>query len=272
MTRATKISGFLFFFIVIGKPLFSQCVQNELSFQQGEKITYEVAYNWGFIWVNAGEVYFKTDTTIINGKTYFYFDSFGKSYKFYDWFFKVKDRYHSVVDPVTFHPLWFTRNTYEGGFQVNNRYDFDFDKGKVISSIEHSDKPLTVDTLNLDSCIFDVLSAVYYARNINFSKYKPGDKIPIDFIIDGEFYELYIRYLGKETIKNRDGKQYNCIKFSAMLVEGTLFKGGEDLYVWVSNDKNKIPIFVEAKILIGSVKAYLTEYEGLKYKLNSLHE
>jgi len=252
--------------IYFGRLSRSQCNSNESCFRQGEKITYEVAYNWGFIWVNAGEVYFKTDTTIINGKTYFYFEGFGKSYKFYDWFFKVRDRYQSIVDPVTFHPLWFTRNNYEGGFQVNNRYDFDFDKGKVVSSVEHSDKPLTVDTLNLDSCIFDVLSAIYYARNIDFTKYKPGDKIPIDFIIDGEFYKLYIRYLGKETIKNRDGKRYNCIKFSAILVEGTLFKGGEDLYVWVSDDKNKIPVFAEAKILIGSLKAYLTGYEGLKYK------
>lgn len=272
MKKHAKIFFTAILIIYFGRLSRSQCSSNESCFQQGEKITYEVAYNWGFIWVNAGEVYFKTDTTIINGKTYFYFDSFGKSYKFYDWFFKVRDRYQSVVDPTTFHPLWFKRNTYEGGFQVNNRYDFDFEKGKVISSVEHSDKPLTVDTLNLDSCIFDVLSAVYYARNIDFSKYKPGDKIPINFIIDGEFYELYIRYLGNENIKNRDGKQYNCIKFSAMLVEGTLFKGGEDLYVWVSDDKNKIPIFVVAKILIGSVKAYLTGYEGLKYKLNSLYD
>ena len=266
MIKSIKILSFLLIIIIEWNPAFSQCVQNELSFKAGEKITYEVAYNWGFIWVDAGEVYFKTDTIIIKGKNCFQFESIGKSYKFYDWIYKVRDRYKSAIEPEMFQPVWFSRKTYEGGHEVNNSYDFDFQNSKVVSSVWHSDKPQTIDTLNLTSCTYDVLSAIYYARSINFSMCEPGDTIPVKFIIDGGFYELFIRYLGKEIIANRNGKKYSCIKFSANLVEGTLFKGGEDLLVWVSDDKNKIPIMVEAKILIGSVKAYLTDYEGLKFE------
>jgi hypothetical protein len=70
--------------------------------------------------------------------------------------------------------------------------------------------------------------------------------------------------MGRETIKTHQGKKYRCIKCSALLVQGTIFKGGEDMTLWVTDDENKIPVLVEAKILIGSVKAYLNTEEGLR--------
>ncbi len=252
--------------------LFSQCIDNDPAFQAGEKITYEVAYNLGNIYINAGEVYFKTETTNLNNQAYFFFESFGQSYRQYDWIFKVRDKFQSVVESESFQPYWFTRDTYEGGYEVNNRYDYDFAHKRVIASTSNSDKPLTIETLPIEPCTFDVLTAIYYARCLNFEQYEPGEIIPIKFIIDGEFHELYIRLAGNETIKNRDGKTYKTIKFSAQLVEGTIFKGGEDLYVWITDDKNKIPVLIEAKIIVGSIKAYMTGYDGLKYELESLIE
>jgi len=94
--------------------------------------------------------------------------------------------------------------------------------------------------------------------------------VPVRVIIDRKDYNLYVRYLGRETIKNRDGEKYRCLKFSALLVSGTIFKGGEDLEVWVSDDDNRIPIMVKAKILVGSVKAYLTKWQGLKCPLSAI--
>lgn len=251
------------FFIFTGLSVFSQCIESPPCFRPDEKITYEVAYNWGFVWVDAGEVYFRVDSTIFQNKKGLFLESYGSSYPFYDWMYKVRDRFQAVVDATTLEPMWFTRNTYEGGYEVNNRYNYLPETNQVISQTQNSDKPLAIDTLTIEPCTFDVLSAIYYARTINFSNYSPGDKIPIRFIIDGKIYELFIRYLGRENKKNRDSKTYDCIKFTAMLVEGTIFSEGEDLTVWVTADENKIPIMVEAKILIGSIKAYLTGYEGI---------
>jgi hypothetical protein len=204
------------------------------------------------------------DTLTFNGKLCYNFDSYGESYPFYDLIYKVRDRYQSVVTYDTFDPVWFTRNTTEGGTKVNNRYDFNLKVNKVYASLQHNEEVKVIDTLEYVTCAFDVLSAIYYARSLDIASYQVGEKIPVQFIIDGKYYELYIRYLGNEPKKNRDGKVYDCLKFSAMLVEGTIFKGGEDLMVWVTNDENKVPVMVEAKILIGSVKAYLTGYENLK--------
>lgn len=240
-----------------------QCLDGDYAFQHGERLTYEVAYNWGMVWVDAGEVMFRVDTLTENGKQMFYFDSHGESYKFYDWIYKVRDRYQSKVEREGFLPVWFKRDTYEGGYVVNNAFTYDWPSGRVFSARENSGKPLSLDTLKITPCTYDVLSAIYYARNFDFEQYTAGQKIPIRFLIDGEFFDLYLRFLGQENIKNRNGREYLCYKFSALLVEGTIFSGGEDMMVWVTADANRVPVMVEAKILIGSIKAYLTGYDKL---------
>jgi len=242
--------------------LAAQCVESPPAFRPGERLTYEVAYNWGVLWVDAGEAEFRAEKYGNDSTAVYSFESTGKSYRVYDLVFKVRDRFRSTVRAEGFEPVWFGRETSEGGYDVNNSYQYDWARRKVISSTENSNSPLKVDTMDIEPCTFDVLSAIYYARSFDFESRRPGDRIPIRFIIDGEFYDLYIRYLGKELQGNRSGKEYMCYKFSALLVEGTIFKGGEDLVAWVTADENKVPVMVEAKILIGSVKAYLTGWEN----------
>jgi hypothetical protein len=114
----------------------------------------------------------------------------------------------------------------------------------------------------------DVLSAIYYARNIDFNKYKPGDKIPFNMFIDEEVHPLFIRYLGKEVVKTKYGK-YKAIKFSPLLINGTIFSGGEKMVVWVSDDPNHVPLRIESPITVGSVKVDMKGYSNLRYPLSS---
>lgn len=113
------------------------------------------------------------------------------------------------------------------------------------------------------------MSSIYYARNIDFNKYKPGDKIPFTMFLDNEVYNLYIRYMGKETIKTKYGK-FRAIRFKPLLVQGTIFEGGEKMEVWVSDDGNKIPLRVESPISVGSVKVDMMNYRNLRYPLSAL--
>lgn len=249
-----------------------QCVDKIQSFDIGERVDYEVYYNWGFIWVNAGEVFFEVNSEIQNGQKIFHFISKGKSKPNYDWLYKVKDIYESKVFYDTFKPIWFKRDTFEGNFKVDEEYHYLPKQNKVVLSLVDSKNPLIKDTLKIAPCTFDVLTTVYYARTIDFDRYEEGTKIPIDVLIDGEAHHLYIRYLGQEVIEARDGKKYECIKFKPLLVAGSIFKGGEDMTVWVTNDSNKVPILVEAKILVGSIKAYLTKTTGLRNPQTALIE
>jgi hypothetical protein len=246
------------------------CSVKEFSFKSGEKVTYKAVYNWGFIWLNAGEVLFAVSDTVYLNQPALHLLSKGWSLPRYDMFFKVRDRFESIVNITTLQPYWFERETFEGGFEVFNRYVFK-ESSKTLEIVSQtSDRPFKKEILPLKPCAFDVLSAIYYCRNLDFDKYKKGDRIPLTMVIDNEVFDLFIRYQGKERLKTRDGEVYNTIRFTAMLVEGTIFKGGEDLMVWVTDDKNRIPLMVEAKILVGSVKAVLTGMEGLKYPITSL--
>jgi hypothetical protein len=258
-----KIALIIILSVTTGLSSVSQCFDRNFAFKEGEKISYEVYYNWGFIWMNAGYVEFSVNSKKYFGRDVYILNSYGSSHKSYDWLFKVRDNYQSYLDKESLQPVWFNRQNYEGGFEVKNEYYFDHSKNLIYACTATTDRPYKKDTLKIKDCSFDLVSLVYYCRNLNFAGLHIHDSIPVSVAIDNGVYNLFIRYLGKEDAETRTGKKYHCIKFSAMLVEGTIFKGGEDLYVWVTDDKNRIPVLVNAKIQIGSVKAYLVGTEGL---------
>lgn len=262
----------LFFNVGVFLSAQSQCLENAEPFKIGERVEYEVYYNWGFIWVNAGEVSFSVKPGLYKGKPVYHFVSEGISKSNYDWLYKVRDTYESKVAVDQFQPMWFKRDTYEGKFKVDEEYNYLPEENKVAFTLEDSENTLIKDTLDVKPCSFDVITMVYYARTIDFSKYKTGAKIPINVLIDGEAHALYIRYLGTEVVETREKKKFDCIKFKPLLVEGSIFQGGEDMTVYVTNDKNKIPILVEAKIIVGSIKAYLSKSSNIKHPENALIE
>ena len=256
------ISGLLNF-----TDLKAQCKPSVWSFKSGEELYYNVVYNWGFIWVEAGKVNFKAKKEYFKGKQVFHFSGTGFSLKKYDWIFTVRDYYNSYAEISDLKPIKYIRNTSEGKYKTDNTYNFDYKKRKIYTDTENSSKPKSLDTLKLPYCLFDIMTAVFYVRTLDLKSYNIDEKISLKMIIDNEIYNLYGRYLGKETIKTKDKKKYKTLKFSIKLVEGTIFSGGEDLIVWVSDDNNRIPILVEAKILVGSVKASFDYAKNTKYPL-----
>jgi hypothetical protein len=110
---------------------------------------------------------------------------------------------------------------------------------------------------------FDPITMIYYARSINFAQHKPDDIIPISLYLDGKMYYRSIRYLGKDEIETKFGK-VKCIKFKPSLIPGTLFKEGDEMTVWVTDDYNKIPIMVETPILVGMIRATLKKASGTR--------
>ena len=184
----------------------------------------------------------------------------GKSYSFFDKFFKVRDRYESFIDTANLLPYKFVRNVNEGGYKKYNNVTFNQGTRTAVS---------TNGVFKVSDCIQDVVSSVYYARNINFDKYKVGDKIPFDMFLDDEVYHLYLRYLGKEKVKTRYGK-FDAIKFKPLLVKGTMFEGGEKMIAWISDDPNHLLLRVESPIAVGSIKVDMVGYRNLRYPLSSL--
>jgi hypothetical protein len=236
------------------------CGIRNTAFQAGETVTMKVFYSTLGTYIGAGEAQFTTTLERLNGKPVYHCVGVGKSYSFFDNFFRVRDRYESYIDTSSLLPYKFIRNVDEGGYKKYNNVTFNHQENKAIS---------TTGIYNTTDCIQDVVSSVYYARNINFNKYKPGDKIPFDMFLDDEVYHLYIRYLGREKIKTQYGK-FRAIKFKPLLVKGTIFEGGEKMVAWLSDDPNRLVLRVESPIVVGSIKVDMMQYSNLRYPLTSL--
>ncbi len=260
---------FVFLMLVVSvKANYAQCGKHTFVFREGEKLSYKVSYNWGLIYLDAGKVSFEVGKTIFQGKKVFHFYSLGSSLPDYDWFFKVRDSWEAYSDTDAIRPLWFHRSSHEEGYDVENTYFFNHKNQKLYTWSKNTDKKLVRDTFNISPCLFDLITGLYYFRNLDFSSYKMNQKIALNFIIDNEIFpRLYARYLGIEEITLHNGTHLKCYKLKPYLVEGTIFSGGEEMTVWISTDGNNIPVLVEAKILVGSIKAELSDAKNLKHPL-----
>lgn len=242
----------------------TNCVEKNIAFSTGEELHYKVIYNWGMIWLESAHASFKVGSAKLNGKNCYLFTGSGSTYQKYDWFYKVRDVFEAHVDSESFRPLKFRADIEEGSKKDKHTYIFNIPQKRAYTIINHGNKPVKVDTLKINACTIDVLTAIYYARNIDYSKCKVNDTVSISLLLDGKVYAIYVRYLGKELFTSKELGRYNCIKFSPLLVEGSIFKKGEGMTVWVSNDKNKIPIYIETPITVGTVKVKLMSYKNLR--------
>lgn len=245
------------------------CVSSNSAFSAGEEIRYTLYYNWGFIWINTGEGVFNAKETTFMGDPVYHLDFFGRSHRMYDPVFKVRDRFQSYVEKETFNPLWYEMDTYEGGHEAWDIYYFDHEKNRIVAITEDSNNPRKTDTIDLDHCSYDIVTAAYAARNLDFSSYSVNDTIPFNIMIRDKLHEINPVFLGKDTVKARKGGTYECLKFSIKLIDGYIFKGGDDLFIWVTDDENRIPVLIEAEIRVGSIKAVLTSWSNLKHPVTA---
>jgi hypothetical protein len=252
-------------FFLLSFSLRAQFVNWNKPFQFGESITYEIRYNWGFVWLDAGTVNFSVNRGEHMGEPVFQFDGNGKTYKKYDWIYKVRDTYQAKADTSRLIPKRFKRNVHEGRSIYSDQALFDQKKGAAYNFFKKANKDIQRDTVPLVDSLYDVLSMIYFSRCIDWDEYKLGDKIPIRLYLDAEVYFTHITYMGKASKEVEGLGEVRCILFKPQLIEGTIFPGGDNMTVWVTDDRNKIPVYIETPILVGNIKVSLLEAKGLKY-------
>jgi len=226
------------------------------AFQPGEKLTYIVHYGW----VNAGEavVQLKESDREIQGRKVWVATGKGRSLGAFNTFYKVDDLYETHFDAQGVFPYAFVRRVSEGGYNFSQDYLYNQNRGEVTTQKKVTHK--------VPASVQDMLSAFYYARTFDFSAAKPGDEYIINTFLDDELWPLRMKFVKRETIKLRNGK-FRCLKFQPVVQEGRVFKGNDDLNVWITDDGNRIPVLAQAKVIVGSIKMELSEYEGLVHPI-----
>ena len=245
------------------------CGVTNTTFNPNEKLRYQAYYNWNFVWVKAGYVDFSTQETTYAGQPSYLLKAVGRTHSSHDHFYRVRDYYQSYVDKNTMKPIKYLRNTNQGGYTTYEELRFDHNAGKVASKKGKTKETAKDKEFTVGGCMHDVVSILYYVRNLDFSKYEKGDKIPIQVFFEEKYYDLYVKYLGIETVKVKRQGKFRCHKVSPLLIAGDIFKETNRMVVWITDDENKIPVMIETPVRVGSIKATIAGSENLKYPVKA---
>jgi len=236
------------------------------QFAANERLTLKVSYNLGIIKIPAGELIFRSSLQPYNNRQVAYFEVIGNSYSAYDHIYKVRDQLKSYSEPDKLLPLWFEKQMDQNGQVSLERYVINHDR-KQIYSFNSNMSESKFDTITFKNIFFDFITLAYYIRQLNFNSFKIGDKLPMNVICENKFYPINIIYMGIETISLLEKGNFRCLKLNISVISGSIFNEGETITAWVTNDENRLPIQMEAKILIGSVRAVLIKAENTRKPL-----
>jgi len=242
-----------------------RCDAKNNTFISGEQLTYKIYYNWNFIWLSAGEVVFNVEDL---GEKY-KLTARGRTYSSYEWFFKADDYFESIVDKSTLLPVSFTRDIKEGKYRYFEKIEFDKNGQQLKSWTGKSEETATQNVHTLKGCMRDLLAMVYSIRTNDFHQIKKESLLPLNIFLDNKEYNLNLVYYGVNNDKkiHKLGR-YRTHHLSPQVIAGSVFKENDRMHIWASADENQVPLMIESPVSVGSVKAVLSEFKGLKYSFH----
>jgi len=265
----TKILFAMLFSFIITTSFAQLRVAKNDAYKRGEFLKYKAFYD-SFLTgeLVAGTCTFevKDENKKIKDRDTYHMEVIGKTKGAFNWFFKVYDRYETFVDEETLSPWLFMRRVDEGGYIINQ--DITFNQNKNVAYFVDNKRPRTAN-VPTPEYVHDILSAIYYARTMDISQLDVNGEFKVKFMLDDTIYSTKVVYLGKETIKTSFGK-VRCLKIKPQVLTGTVFKDPYPVVIWVTDDKNRVPIVGESEVIVGKVKMELIEYAGLKNPFTSL--
>lgn len=248
-------------FLILSLFLTSPFALRGQAYGDGEKIKLRIHYGW----FNASYASLEVEETNVGDTSAYHVTGKGQSTGLLHAFFKVKDKYQSWIDKETDLPIIFHRDINEGGHKKNKVITFNQDKNEAEVKDLRAD---TKETYTTEAEVQDMISVFYTMRNQMTDRFKKeGDSIVVNMFFDEENYKFKTVYLGRETIKTKFGK-VKALKLQPYVQSGRVFEKKKGLTVWVSDDKNKIPLKVKAKLAVGSLTASIDGYENLKHSFN----
>lgn len=236
------------------------------SFGKGEEITYRV--NFGIFTV--GNASTKVDPKIyhINSRACYKVDAFGTTSGMVSWLTKVDDQWGAYIDTAALVTHISYRKLKEGRYRKDEITTFDHDKNKA--AVKVMDKitgmyrePKIYDT---PDNVRDLVSGFLYLRLIQFDTLQKGDTVVVSGFLEDTAYNLKIIFAGREILKTKIGK-VPCIKLVPIMPDNKLFDGENSITCWFSDDQNRIPVKIQAKMFIGSTGIEMVGFRGLRNQL-----
>jgi hypothetical protein len=230
------------------------------AFSYGEKLIYKVKYSL-YVNVPVGEFSLEVQPKAqdMNGSQCYHIIGKGKTYGFYDPFFKIRDNYETFLETNSVLPLYSSRDVNEGHYSFNETVIFN-QKDRTAKSKKRSQR--------IPDSTGDIIGSLYFARTLDFHNAKPGQEYLMNAFIDDTTYHVGVKFDGIENIRTAAG-HFRCVRLKPLLIQGRIFKSKEDMTLWVTDDENHLPVQVESSISVGSVKVELHSFENLHNQITA---
>ncbi len=232
-----------------------------LFFKEGEWFKYRIHYGL----LNAGFAELKLEESNLNPDE-FHAIGTGKTTGMVSIFFKVQDRYESYFSKSSSKPSYALRRVDEGGYTIRRNIAFDTIANTAVTE---DLKKKTLDTTAAAN-VYDLISGFYKMRTTSFKNQEIGDQTKLNLFFDKEIFPFQLKLIGREEIRTKFGK-IKALKLRPLVQSGRVFKEEESLTLWVTDDKNKIPIRIKADLAVGSLRADLIEYKGLSHPFELIY-
>ena len=247
----------------------SQCGIENTAFKSGERLTYNLYFNWKFVWFKVGIATMNTDFTTFEGKQAWRSSLVTGGNKRLDKFFVMRDTLLSYCN-TDLSPLYFRKGSFEGKRYYVDEIWYSYPRGNchlkkhaITSSGEHLWGENTYK-----QCIYDMMSISLRARNFDAKGMREGDIIQLPISDATHLNNAWLQFRGRETFKVEDTKEkFRCLVFSFFECEDG--KNHELIRFFVTDDKNHSPVRLDMFLSFGSAKAYLKNYKGVRGEMTS---
>ncbi len=242
-------------------------------YHPGEELFYRVSYKAKmFPNTEVGTVEVRTTEEQTDGRTFYKVVGVGRTLPTYRWFFNLEDTYSVWVDTTTLRPERFESDIREGDYTFQSYYTYDWDDSTVSTRWRRRQKPFREKRMPLTPESMDAISLFFNLRSAAAEDFEVGKPATLEMVLQDTIRQLHYRYLGRENKKIRNMGKFRTLKFECQLgtSEGFSFTDGTMFTLWISDDGNKIPLYIESPVRVGSINAYISGYKGLKYPVTSL--
>ena len=233
------------------------------SFSTGEVLKYKVHYGP----INAAEAVIDISPNLhrINDRLTYKATVYGKTTSSFDLFIKIRDTWQSYIDTAAILPHRSFRNIEEGSYRKRETVDFNHYNNTAQVEMKKKNKDKKQSSHKIPSGAQDIVSGFYYLRTLNYDRMRVGEKFTVTGFFDEETFDMVVTYQGRETISTKAGL-FRAIKLTPKMPKNKLFDGEDAISVYLSDDKNKIPVMISADMFVGVVKVDLYEHKNLKHK------
>jgi len=171
--------------------------------------------------------------------------------------FAVHDQFRTTINPRTFCSLAVSKQTQEGSRRRQTEVHFDYGHGKSLlqekdlktGAVKHVQHPIP-------HCVTDVMSGFYYVGSLPLS---PGQSFVFPVNDGGPTGEITATVEGREPVKTPAGV-FPAVRVRAIASAGPMKNKGS-IWVWYSDDGQRIPVQLKAKVKWGTLNFRLARVE-----------